>query len=164
MKKAHIIIIDDQIDVLAALLQDLKPFRNGFILDDCESAQEAYELMQELDASGEKIALIISDHIMPNKNGITLLSELVEDNHFKNVRKILITGQADHTDTIDAINNASIHHYISKPWSADNLHKVVSKYVTEWMFDNGIDYREYEKFDNLLDVDVILKRSRETDS
>ncbi|MBZ0166747.1 MAG: response regulator, partial [Candidatus Omnitrophica bacterium] len=133
MKKAHIIIIDDQIDVLSALLQDLKPFRERFILDDCESADEAFELMEELDVSGEKIALILSDHIMTNKNGIELFSDLSTDNRFDGVRKILITGQASHDDTIDAINNASIDYYISKPWEVEELHDIVKKMITHWI-------------------------------
>ncbi len=155
MKKAHIIIIDDQIDVLSALLQDLKPFRERFILDDCESADEAHELMEELFASGEKIALIISDHIMPRKNGITLLSELSSDERFEKIRRILITGQASHMDTINAINNASIDHYISKPWKVDELHAIMRRLITHWILDQGYDHKDFE---GMVDVDVLFKR------
>ncbi|MCA9392922.1 MAG: response regulator [Candidatus Omnitrophica bacterium] len=157
MKKAHIILIDDQIDVLSALLQDLKPFRERFILDDCQSADEAYELMEELEVSGEQIALIISDHIMANKNGIELYADLAHDQRFEDVRKILITGQASHEDTIDAINNASIDYYISKPWSIEELHKVVRKMITHWIFDHGLNHKDYE---GMIDTDVLLKRSK----
>lgn len=157
MKKAHIIIIDDQIDVLSALMQDLKPFREKFILDDCESADDAYELMEELEVSGEQIALIISDHIMPNKNGIELFTELAKDQRFENVRKVLITGQASHADTIDAINNASIDYYISKPWRVDELHAVIKKMITHWLFDHELNHKEYE---GMIDTEVLLKRSK----
>lgn len=157
MKKAHIIIIDDQIDVLSALLQDLKPFRERFILDDCESADEAFELMEELDVTGEPIALIISDHIMPNKNGIELLSDLSKDNRFEKVRKILVTGQASHKDTITAINDAAIDYYISKPWSVDELHVIVKKMITQWIFDLDLDHRDYE---DMIDAAELLKRSQ----
>ena len=155
MKKAHIIIIDDQIDVLSALLQDLKLFRERFILDDCESADEAFELMEELDAAGEKIALVISDHIMPNKNGINLLSELSKDARFENVRKILITGQASHSDTINAINNASIDHYVTKPWNVSELHNVIKKMITHWILDNDLNHQDYE---GLIDTEILFKR------
>ncbi len=157
MKKAHIIIIDDQIDVLSALLRDLKPFRDRFVLDDCESADEASELMEELEVAGEKIALIISDHIMPNKNGITLFAELAHDQRFEGVRKILITGQASHQDTINAINNASIDYYISKPWNVEELHKVVRQMITHWICDHELDHKDFE---GMIDTDVLLRRSK----
>lgn len=155
MKKAHIIIIDDQIDVLSALLQDLKPFRDRFILDDCESADEAYELMEELEASGELIALIISDHILANKNGIELLTDLSKDERFEHIRKILITGQASHSDTINAINNASIDYYISKPWVVDKLHNIIKKMITHWVLDNDLNHQDFE---GMIDTEVLFKR------
>ena len=155
MKKAHIILIDDQIDVLATLMQDLSIFRERFILDDCESVKEAYELLEELETAGESIALIICDHIMPNKNGIEFLSELSKDDRFDSIHKVLVTGQASHGDTIDAINNASIDYYISKPWVVENLHSVIKEMVTGWIMDNDLDYREYE---GLIDTKILFKK------
>ncbi len=155
MKKAHIILIDDQIDVLSTIMRDLAPFKDKFILDDCESADEAEDLIEELEASGEMMALIISDHIMPNENGIAFLSELSEDDRFDGIRKVLVTGQASHKDTIDAINNASIDYYISKPWVVDNLHAVVKEMITIWVLDHDLDYRAYEGF---IDSKILFKR------
>ncbi len=44
----------------------------------------------------------MADHIMPNMNGIEFLSELSENHSLIHVRKVLITGQASHEDTINA--------------------------------------------------------------
>ena len=155
MKKPHIILIDDQTEVLSALMQDLAPFRDRFILDDCESAKEAFELLEELDACDEQTALIMADHIMPNKNGIAFLSDLAENDSLIHVRKVLITGQASHSDTIDAINNASIDHYVSKPWVVENLHAIVKKMITCWILDSGLNYHDYEAF---IDAKVLFRR------
>jgi two-component system chemotaxis response regulator CheY len=35
---------------------------------------------------------------------------------FKETRKILLTGQANHADTIRAVNEAHIDNYFEKPW------------------------------------------------
>lgn len=155
MKKAHIILVDDQIDVLSSLMQDLMIFRDKFTVDDCQSAQEAYELMEEIDARGERTALVISDHVMPNKSGIDFLSDFSEDDRFSGIRKVLITGQASHKDTIDAINNASIDNYISKPWGVENLHAVVKAMITHWVLDNGLNYGDYG---DLVDAKILFKR------
>ncbi len=155
MKKPHIILVDDQMDVLSALMQDLASFRDKFILDDCESAKEAFELLEELDASDGQTVLIMADHIMPNKNGIEFLSELSENDSLIHVRKVLITGQASHEDTINAINTASIDYYISKPWVVENLHAVVKKMITCWVLDNGLNYHDYEAF---IDTEVLFRR------
>lgn len=155
MKKPHIILIDDQADVLSALMQDLASFKEKFILDDCETAKEASDLLEELDTNDEQTALIMADHIMPNKNGIDFLSELAEVDSLAHVRRVLITGQASHSDTINAINNAAIDYYISKPWVVEDLHAAVKKMITLWILDSGLNYHEFDAF---VDAKVLFKR------
>ena len=155
MKKAHIIFIDDQIDVLSSLRNDLDIFRKKFILDDCESADEAWDLLEEVDADGESVALILSDHVMPNKSGIDFLSEVANDDRFEKIPRVLITGQASHSDTINAINNASINSYISKPWSVEKLHDIVKKIITDWVVDNDLNHQDFE---GLIDPEVLFNR------
>ena len=157
MKKPHIIIVDDQLDVLSSLRQDLKPFQEKFTIDDCESAKEAEEMMEEHEAAGIKISLILSDHIMPEKNGIDFLTELKHDERFEKIRKVLITGQASHSDTINAINEASIDYYISKPWTIEGLHNVVKTMITHWILDHDLDYRDYE---GLIDTQLLFKEMK----
>lgn len=76
MEKLNLICVDDQREVLSAVLQDLEPLNKWLNIEDCESADEVLELMDELDADGEMIALIISDHVMPGKTGVELLTEI----------------------------------------------------------------------------------------
>ena len=106
MDKLNLICVDDQREVLSAVLQDLQSLSQWLNIEDCESADEVLELMDELDAEGEMIALIISDHVMPGKTGVELLTEISKDSRFIHTRKVLLTGQATHTDTINAINSA----------------------------------------------------------
>ncbi len=66
------------------------------------------------------IALIISDHVMPGKTGVELLTDVSKDGRFGFTRKVLLTGQATHTDTINAINSAGIDRYFEKPCKRAN--------------------------------------------
>ncbi|WP_315918009.1 response regulator [Vibrio fluvialis] len=157
MEKLNIICVDDQREVLSAVLQDLEPLATWLNIEDCESAYEVLDLMDDLDAQGEHIALIISDHVMPGKTGVDLLTEVAEDSRFKGTKKVLLTGQATHTDTINAINAAGIDRYFEKPWNAKALVECVRSLVTEYVFERGMDYTEWHDH---LDQKIFLARLR----
>ncbi len=155
MEKLNIICVDDQREVLSAVLQDLEPLNQWLNIEDCESAAEALELMDELDANGEYVALVISDHVMPEKTGVELLTEISADTRFLFTKKVLLTGQATHTDTINAINSAGINRYFEKPWTTVELIECVRTLVTEFIFDKGLDYTLWQSD---LDQMVVLNR------
>ncbi|MGR4990118.1 response regulator [Vibrio rotiferianus] len=157
MEKLNLICVDDQREVLSAVLQDLQPLTTWLNIEDCESAAEVLELMDELDAEGEMIALLISDHVMPGKTGVELLTEVSKDSRFVHTRKVLLTGQATHTDTINAINSAGIDRYFEKPWQADQLIECVRNLVTRYVFDMGLDYSQYHEY---LDQSVVFEKLR----
>lgn len=157
MEKLNIICVDDQREVLSAVLQDLEPLSRWINIEDCESADEALELMDDLDAQGEWVAVVVSDHVMPGKSGVELLSEISADPRFIHTKKVLLTGQATHTDTINAINTAGIHHYFDKPWSAKILVDCVRSLVTHYVFDQRLDYTEWQ---SELDNTIVLSRLR----
>ncbi len=155
MEKLNIICVDDQREVLSAVLQDLEPLNQWLNIEDCESAAEALELMDELDANGEYVALVISDHVMPEKTGVELLTEISADTRFLYTKKVLLTGQATHTDTINAINSAGINRYFEKPWTTEELIGCVRTLVSEFIFDKGLDYTLWQ---SSLDQTVVLNR------
>lgn len=157
MSKPTIVIVDDQRDVLTTVLKDLDEFSSFFTLETCESAEEALEVLEEIDAKGGDPALIICDHIMPEKNGVELLVDLNKDRRFHDTRKLLLTGLATHQDTIIAINAARIDQYIEKPWEKDQLISTVKTLVTEYILEKGIDY---QPFLSVLDKDVLYRKLR----
>lgn len=155
MEKLNLICVDDQREVLSAVLQDLEPLSAWLNIEDCESAEEVLDLMDELDAEGEMVAVLVSDHVMPGKTGVELLTEVSQDNRFTHTKKILLTGQATHADTINAINTAGIDRYFEKPWQASTLVECIRTLVTEFIFDQGLDYTDYQME---LDQQVVLSR------
>ncbi len=157
MENINIICVDDQRTVLSTLTSELKPFESYYQIEACESADEALALMDELDQDGEKIALIISDHVMPGKTGVEFLTEVHHDGRFPNTRKILLTGLATHKDTIEAINQAQIDQYLEKPYDKDELIQSVKKWTTQFILKEGIDYKD---FTAVLDSETLLKGMR----
>lgn len=148
MEKINIICVDDEREVLESVSRDLDYFSDMFNIEECESAFECLALLEELDAQQEYVALIISDHIMPEKSGVELLTEVTKDNRFIGTKKLLLTGLATQADTIQAINNAKLDNFLEKVWDPKELLQMVKELITEYIVEKGIDYEEYiEKLD-----------------
>lgn len=150
MEKLFIICVDDQREVLSALTSDLEVFETHVNIEECESANEAWDLIEKIDENGDHIALIISDQVMPGNTGVDLLKKVKHDGRFSKTTKVLLTGQATHQDTIEAINNAGLDNYIEKPWNKESLHAIIKKLLTKYVISSGLDYNEYiEVLDNV---------------
>ncbi|MCA9734712.1 MAG: response regulator [Deferribacteres bacterium] len=127
MAKGNIICVDDERQVLAALKKDLVSLETDYEISECETAAEAWELLEEFANADEQTDLIICDHIMPGENGVQFLTRMFEDLRFRKVKKILLTGLATHQETIQAINEAHIDLYMEKPWDAEELLNKIKK-------------------------------------
>ncbi len=143
MEKINIICVDDEREVLDAVMRDLDYFSDTFNIEECESAVECLDLLEELDAQQEYVAIIISDHVMPGKSGVELLSEIAVDERFLGTKKLLLTGLATQADTIQAINDARLDHFLEKVWDPQTLLQTVKELLTEYIVEQGIDYQAY---------------------
>lgn len=157
MERIYIICVEDQQEVLRAIAEDLSPFEETFFIEECESADEASALMDEIDNEGIFIGVIVCDHVMPGKTGVDFLVDIHRDSRFTHTKKLLLTGLATHQDTINAINNAEIDRFIEKPWQASTLVEYVRILLTEFILDKGIDY---QRFLPHLDKKTLFERLR----
>ncbi|MGV2987139.1 response regulator [Vibrio sp. E150_011] len=136
MKEYLIVCVDDEREVLDSVLQDLSDFEEHFIIEGAESVSEAKEIIDEQRNEQVPLALILCDHIMPGETGVSFLIELSQDKPTRNSRKILLTGQAGHEDTIEAVNHSCLDFFISKPWRGDELREVIKQQLTTYMIKN----------------------------
>lgn len=143
MDKINIICVDDEREVLEAVRQDLDVFEHFLNIEECESAIECLELLEELDAQQEYVAVIISDQVMPEMSGVELLTKVALDRRFLGTKKLLLTGLATQDDTIKAINNAKIDNFLEKVWDPQELVQTIRELLTEYIIEKGIDYEEY---------------------
>ena len=124
MNTPYILCVDDDKTILMSLKAQLK-YRLGdsFNYEVAESAEEAWEVINELFAQGEHIAVIISDWIMPNVKG----DEFLINVHVKypNIIKLILTGHADETAIARAREQANLSGCLVKPWSVDELIAVI---------------------------------------
>ena len=153
MNKYLILCVDDEPEVLSSVLQDLAMFEENFIVEGAESVDEAKQVIEEMAQDGIKLALILCDHIMPEKTGIDFLIELNHQGSTKTTRKLLLTGQAGLEDTVTAINNAALDFYISKPWQGDQLRDTITQQLTDFVIKND---EQLLNWTSILDTERIL--------
>jgi diguanylate cyclase (GGDEF)-like protein len=149
MNKAAIICVDDEEIILKSLGEQLK--RNISKYYDIElvsSAWEALTLCAELEAEGIKIALVISDQMMPGMSGDELLIRLHAS--YPKTLKILLTGQAKADSVGNIVNAAALYRYIAKPWDEADLILTVKEAL-----------RRYGQEQQLIEQNILLQQTNQ---
>ena len=111
-QQATLLLVDDEANILSSLRRLFRPA--GYNIITASSGQEGLKKMK-----AESIDLVISDMRMPEMDGAEFLTEVAKN--WPDTIRILLTGYADISSTIDAINKGSIYKYISKPWDENDI-------------------------------------------
>lgn len=126
MPRPIILCVDDEKTVLNSLRQELEHgLGNAFLLELAESAEEGLEVLQELIHSGHEVQVVITDQLMPGMKGDQFLIQVHRIN--PNIRKIMLTGQANADSVGNAVNHAALYRYIAKPWDDVELRETVQQ-------------------------------------
>ena len=112
-----VLLVDDEPQVLVAL-EDL--LSDKFVVLKTTSPEGALELIRKR----KEISVVISDQRMPSMSGDELFSRLGESSDAK---RILVTGFADLTGVIRAVNEGKLFAYVTKPWDPDDLRVKVDR-------------------------------------
>jgi two-component system, OmpR family, phosphate regulon response regulator PhoB len=134
-----VLVLEDEPEVREALVRDLEPFAATVRIEAAQDVPDAWSVIDEVDREGDRLALVLADHRLPGTSGVDLLVALLDDARTAGARKVLVTGQADQQDTIRAVNEAGLDHYIAKPWDADELREVVRDQLTEHVLEHRLD-------------------------
>lgn len=87
--------------------------------------QHALELL----AQEDPIDLLITDWMMPRKDGLTLVKEMKQHEALKRVPVVILTAKAAPRDVIAGINSGA-RHYLTKPFKPDDLIAKVKKVLS----------------------------------
>jgi response regulator RpfG family c-di-GMP phosphodiesterase len=118
---ATLLLVDDEPSILSALRRLFR--QQGYRTLTAEGGEAGLEL-----ARNESIDLVISDMRMPGMDGAQFLQRMRQ--HKPDTVRILLTGYADISSTIAAINGGQIHRYIAKPWDDNDIVVVVREALT----------------------------------
>lgn len=124
MSKPAILCVDDEAFILESLKAQLrKTLGKSYIYEVAQNAEEALEIINELNVDEVSILLIVSDWLMPGMKGDELLIHVHQK--FPTIVNILLTGQADQAAIDRAYASANLHRCLFKPWSENDLIEAV---------------------------------------
>jgi two-component system response regulator HupR/HoxA len=106
-----LLLVDDEPHSLSAMRMALE---DEF---DCVTAADADAAVARMEE--EWVHVVICDQRMPGRTGVEFLTGLRE--RWPDVVRIIITGYTDPMAMAQAINDAGIHQFITKPWHPDQL-------------------------------------------
>ncbi|WP_419765409.1 MAG: response regulator [Arcobacter sp.] len=123
-----ILCVDDEELILKSLSQELNiHFKNQYLIELAQSAEDALEVLDDLNNEDIEVLVIISDWQMPGMKGDEFL--IKAHKKFPKVIKMLLTGQADP----EAIKNAELHanlkYTFSKPWESKKLISAIEEEI-----------------------------------
>src|SRR5690606_6021191 len=115
-----VLLVDDEENILMALRRLLR--RSGYRCFFATSGADGLKILEQ-----ENVDLIVSDMRMPGMDGAQFLTQ-VRERWPRTVRRLL-TGYADISSTIEALNKGGIYRYISKPWDDQGLLDAIAEGV-----------------------------------
>jgi CheY-like chemotaxis protein len=126
-----ILCVDDERIVLISLRDQIsKHFGDLYRYEVAESADEAWEVIEELCAEAINILVIVSDWLMPGMRGDEFLIQVHK--RFPSIVTVLLTGHADESAISQARQYANLHAYIAKPWTEEHLISIIQSGIRKF--------------------------------
>ena len=125
MSNSAILCVDDEVVILDSLKEQLKRrFGDRYIYEVAESAEEAWEVIEELQEDEIKIMVIVSDWLMPGVKGDEFLIQVHQK--FPQLITVMLTGQANAEAIERAKEQANLHACLYKPWTEEELSQIIT--------------------------------------
>ena len=112
IKEKSLLIVDDNVEILSFVCQ---LFQANYNILSANNGEDALEI-----ATRELPDLIISDVIMPRKNGIELCREIKHDTLTQHIPLIMLTSEDNVNSQLEGIS-CGADDYVSKPFNAEVL-------------------------------------------
>jgi response regulator RpfG family c-di-GMP phosphodiesterase len=118
-----ILLVDDDENILNGYRRNLKTY---FQIFTANSPKTAFQVLKE----NEDIAVIVSDFTMPEMNGIRFLTKVKEQ--LPDSVRMLLTGNADLSMAIKAVNEGNIFRFLTKPCDQETLKISITQGIDQY--------------------------------
>ncbi len=123
--KTAILSVDDDILVLNSLrIQLERHFGESHLLEFAQNVDEAIMVIDDISATGVELIVIISDWIMPSKNGDVLAQHVKAIN--SKIQVVVLSGQLQEEKAQALVDSKTIDKVMLKPWSEEDLVQVIN--------------------------------------
>ena len=134
MEKINILMIDDNINLIGMVKEY---FKENDKVNIAFEAHDGEEGINELVKNGNKIDLIILDLIMPNKDGIYVLTEMKKRGINK---KVIVATSYNAAEVIREVSEFGVSYYILKPFDLTDLEKRIYDITKKEKNNKNIDF------------------------
>jgi len=110
VRERTVLIVDDEEDI-RLMLEDILSVRYRVL-----SAVDGIDALEQIDAHGERIDLVLTDLRMPRMDGMELLERI--GRQYSHLGVMLISAHGTVVEAVDALKNGA-YDYITKPLPAD---------------------------------------------
>ena len=119
-RNCKILLVDDDIEICRYIKSELSDWYRFVI---CNNGKEA--LKQLLSADFD---LVVSDVVMPEMDGITLLKNIKGNANISHVPVIMLTSKSEISDRLEGIKLGA-DAYLAKPFSLEELHLTIDNLI-----------------------------------
>lgn len=119
--KPSILVVDDNEDIVWLIKESLSP---TYIIEEAFSVEEALRLMEK-----QTPALIITDIMMPDIDGLELVSRVKSDKFTRHIPLIVVSARISERDQAEGLDLGA-DAYLTKPFSSVVLRSVVNRLMT----------------------------------
>jgi len=157
-EQIKILCVDDEENVLKALKRLF--FDDDYEIITAASAEEGLKILEK-----GSVHIVISDYRMPNMSGVDFLKEVRI--HWPDTVRIVLSGYADVSSIISAINEGQIYKFIPKPWNDSELKVTVSNAIERYFLykkNRELTLELKEKNEELTRLNVELEKMLEKET
>ncbi|MET0592853.1 MAG: PAS domain S-box protein, partial [Polyangiaceae bacterium] len=151
--KDRVLLVDDEPQILVALEDVLS---ENYVVFTADSGEKALNVLER----ERDIAVVVTDQRMPRMTGDELLASLATS---FDASRIMVTGFADLSAVIRAVNDGRIFAYVTKPWNPDDLRLKVAKAAEHFRLAKELEYERqllHDLMDNIPDGIYFKNRDR----
>ncbi len=141
--KPHVLVVDDNKDMLACLMNGLG---DAYNVSGASSGREALSLLRHI----EKPDVIVSDIMMDDIDGFGLFGALSKDESFKSIPFIFVTAKTEQDEKMKGLEGGAVD-FIYKPFVVEELRlKLASLIRMQTMQKNSYRKEISEKINSIL--------------
>lgn len=109
MAKKHILVVEDEEDILALLHYNL--VREGFRVSLASTGEEGLEII-----AGDRPDLVVLDLMLPGMDGLQVCRALKESTDTRNIAVVMVTAKGEESDVVTGLELGA-DDYVTKPFS-----------------------------------------------
>ncbi len=120
----HILMVED--DTFITQMYSTKLEGEGFEVDVCPNAEKGIKIARKYHSD---LDLILLDIILPGKNGIEMLEEIMGDEQLKDIPVVILSNLASQNDVEKCLDMGAADYIVKSNYTPDEISRLIKKYV-----------------------------------